>query len=857
MGINMATIDGTAGNDVLQGRWENDDIWGLEGDDRLYGGDGDDFAFGSLGDDLIDGEAGNDNLAGGDGVDRILGGDGQDMLRGHDGDDSLIGGAGNDYLSGGAGVDSYNGGTDEGYDRDSVSMLGDRVSLYDVNATEGAVADLRTGIVENDGFGNRERMVDIESLGGGTLFADRFYGNDAANLLWLGTADTVVGFGGDDYFIVDGAGALDGGDGVDTIRVFESSKTVADANGDGMVDTVYVETGVVVDLVAGTFTDGFGDAGTIVGIENLAGTYGTYEDTLLGDDQDNVIRAFAGADIVDGRGGSDTISYASDDPYAWRNSQWGGVEVDLAAGYSEETALKAGTVDADTPRFGRDGLTSIENIVGGSLGDRLLGDGGDNVIATGAGADYVNGRAGNDTLTYADARAAVWADLGANLVEEWGTGETRFIEEYDADRGEYRWVTVDADDGLGHVDRVHGMENLVGTAFGDRLAGDAALNRIHGGDGKDRIYWSGGGDTLDGQAGNDLFDLSKATAGARVDLNAGTATVARLADTEQLIGFESVEGSSRNDDISGTRAANWLDGAGGIDRLVGRGGNDTYLVDDSRDLVVELAGEGVDTVISDADYVLGAEVENLILEGSNEQVPVAGTGNELANRITGNWEGNRLDGRAGADTLIGGEGNDIYVVDTAGDRIVEAPGEGTDRVRSTIDYTLGSTLDHLTLLGLDDLAGTGNVRGNQITGNAGDNRIMGEQGRDTLFGAAGDDVLGGGSGRDSLRGGAGRDTFLFDGRFDDFDRILAFDSVDDRIALDQSLFTGLAETGTLRLAAFREGAEAQDESDRILYDQATGKIFYDADGAGGAKAILFASVLRGTEIVASDFVVVA
>jgi Ca2+-binding RTX toxin-like protein len=843
-------MDGTPGNDMLQGREEQDDIWGDAGDDRLYGGGGDDFIFGSIGDDLLDGEAGNDDLFGGDGADRISGGDGRDMLRGDLGDDVLVGGAGNDYLAGSAGVDSYNGGSDEGYDRYGTSILGDRISLYDGKATEGAVADLRTGIIENDGFGNRERMVGIESLGGGTVFADRFYGNDGANFLWAGSGDTLFGFGGDDHFILDGASTIDGGDGVDTIRAFERSKYVADQNGDGFVDRVEVESGVVVDLLAGTFTDGFGDSGTIVGIENVAGTNGTSDDTLLGDDQDNVIRAFGGEDIVDGRGGSDTISYQSEDPYGWRIGEYGGVEVDLLAGFSEETALKSGTVAATTRSFGRDSLTGIENIIGGSLGDRLLGDAGDNVIATGAGADYVNGRGGNDTLTYADARAPVWADLGTNLVEEWGTGETRVFDEYDANRGEYREVTANADDGLGHTDRVYGMENLIGTAFGDRLAGDAALNRIEGGDGQDRLYWSGGGDTLDGGRGDDLVDLSKAAAGARIDLAAGTVTVAGQAATERLIGIESAAGSAFRDELSGTGGADWLDGAGHVDRLTGRGGNDTYVVDDARDIVVELAGEGVDTVISTSGYTLGANVEKLELAGSASN----GTGNGLANRITGTEGGNRLDGGAGADTLIGGGGNDFYAIDDVGDRIIDTG--GINRVEARIDFTLDRGLSNLTLRGTVDLSGTGNVHANGIIGNAGDNRLMGLQGTDSLSGAAGDDLLGGGFGRDSLRGGLGRDTFLFDGRFDDVDRILDFSAADDRIALDQSLFTGLAETGSLRLAAFREGREAQDDSDRILYDQASGKIFYDADGSGEANAILFATVARGTELAASDFVVV-
>ncbi|MEO7178522.1 MAG: calcium-binding protein, partial [Allosphingosinicella sp.] len=112
----------------------------------------------------ITGGAGNDFVSGGAGNDSVLGGAGDDLVRGDDGDDQLAGGAGNDNMRGGRGVDSFDGGSGGEAWNEEVSVYGDKVSFFEQFATQGAVADLRTGVISNDGFGNSETMVNIESL---------------------------------------------------------------------------------------------------------------------------------------------------------------------------------------------------------------------------------------------------------------------------------------------------------------------------------------------------------------------------------------------------------------------------------------------------------------------------------------------------------------------------------------------------------------------------------------------------------------------------------------------------------------------------------------------------------------------
>jgi Ca2+-binding RTX toxin-like protein len=118
-----------------------------------------------------------------------------------------------------------------------------------------------------------------------------------------------------------------------------------------------------------------------------------------------------------------------------------------------------------------------------------------------------------------------------------------------------------------------------------------------------------------------------------------------------------------------------------------------------------------------------------------------------------------LDGGIGLDVLTGGLGDDSYVVDMAGDMVIEKSGGGIDTVLATSDsFVLPSQVENLTSVGAGNFTGTGNFMANILTGGDGNDWFDGGLGNDQLFGGNGIDTLLGGNGNDRLDGGLGADT---------------------------------------------------------------------------------------------------
>ncbi|WP_285719540.1 calcium-binding protein, partial [Pelosinus sp. IPA-1] len=384
-------------------------------------------------------------------------------------------------------------------------------------------------------------------------------------------------------------------------------------------------------------------------------------------------------------------------------------------------------------------LTGTANIngVGNDLNNVITGNSGNNVLAGGLGADTMIGGLGNDTY--------VVDNIGDVIVENAGEGTDTVYSNL---------ASYTLGSNLENM-ILYGTDNIngVGNDLNNVITGNSGNNVLSGGLGADTLIGGLGNDTY---VVDDVGDVIVENAGEGTDTVYSNLTTYTLgANLENLIlyGTGNINGTGNevNNVLTGNSGNNTLDGGLGADTMIGGLGNDTYVVDNIGDVVVENAGEGIDTVLSSIAYTLGANVENLTLTGTAN---INGVGNDFNNVITGNSGNNVLAGGLGADTMIGGQGNDTYVVDNIGDVIVENAGEGTDTVYSNLaSYTLGSNLENLILYGTGNISGTGNELNNVIIANSGN---------DNLYGGAGNDTLYAGAGNDLLDGGLGNDTYVID-----------------------------------------------------------------------------------------------
>lgn len=747
-------IAGGAGSDTLSGGDGNDTLAGGAGSDLLIGGSGNDTyvvdtAFDTI---LEEADAGIDLVlassngfvlgeklenitfvgigdfnAVGNGLDNVIrGGEGDDRLLGLDGNDTLVGGAGNNTLLGGEGDD-----------------------VYEVSSAAGTVLEMH-------GAGNDLVRT---TLGAYAL------SSGVERLTFTGTGD-FAGTGNElDNILTSGAGndMLDGGEGADTlIGGLGNDIYLVDDAADAIVEDPSAGRDLVRTSLSAYDLGRDVEDLAFTGAGDFAGSGNTLDNTLSGGAGNDTLRGLAGNDVLDGGLGDDgLIGGTGDDTYVVNSV--GDVVVEAASEGVDtiRTVLSAYTLGDNLETLVAAGIASFSG-TGNAIANRITGGIGADTLSGLEGDDTLDGAAGADTLVGGAGDDIYLVDDPGEVVVEQALGGTDTVQ-----------TTLSAYTLSGEVERLAfvGIGGFAGT-------GNALDNTIYGAAGSDTLDGGGGADLLVGGAGNDTYavrdedglDTIVEAAGGGIDTVATTGAAYTLgAEIENLTALgttpfagagngldNTILGGAGYDTLSGLDGNDTLDGRGGNDKMVGGAGNDIFFVDSADDVLVENAGEGIDTVrIEAAAYTLAANVEALIYTGTGI---FSGTGSEDDNQLVGGTGNDTLNGRGGndlliggtgADWLIGGTGNDTYEVDDAGDIAVENDGDGLDLVRTTLaSYTLAGGVENLTFAGSGGFAGTGNVLDNLLTGSTGNDVLTGGAGNDRLVGVGGIDRLIGGTGND-------------------------------------------------------------------------------------------------------------
>ncbi|WP_150049244.1 calcium-binding protein [Methylomonas rhizoryzae] len=754
---------------------------------------------------ILNGGDGNDNLTGWAGVDTISGGLGNDSLKGGDGNDTLNGNDGDDTLNDTSGWNTFYGGAGN----DSITGQGVLVGGTGDDVLTGSGGSYATWSGQTYQFNVGDGKDTLIEYGSNDAYFVANYGNKDVLQFGAGIhpADVArIRVGNDLVFKLNDADQVTVKDWfVSSDRYIEEIQFA-----DGSKWTVATLQSLPTILNGG---DGNDNLTGWAGVDTISGGLGN--DSLKGGD---------GNDTLNGNDGDDTLN----DTSGW-NTFYGGAGNDSITG---QGVLVGGT--GDDVLTGSGGSYATWS---GQTYQFNVGDGKDTLIEYGSNDAYFVANYGNkDVLQFgagihpADvARIRVGNDLVFKLndadqvtVKDWFVSSDRYIEEIQFADGS-KWT----------VATLQSLPTILNGGDGnDNLTGWAGVDTISGGLGNDSLKGGDGNDTLNGNDGDDTLN-----------------------DTS---GWNTFYGGAGNDSITGQGV---LVGGTGDDVLTGSGGSYATWSGQTYQFNV---GDGKDTLI---EY------------GSNDAYFVANYGNKDVLQFGA--------GIHPADVARIRVGNDlVFKLNDADQVTVKDWFVSSDRYIEEIQFADGSKWSQATILSgiLSQLSGTdvgehvlGTSASESISGLAGDDFVSGMDGNDLIDGGLGNDQLMGGSGNDRIFGGLGDDTIsgelgndrLFGGGGSDIFQFSSFGSINadiiadflpsnDIIELDHTLLSQLSTTGVLSDELFikGDGVTASDENDFVLYDTATGTLYYDADGNGAEEAQEIVTLVGAPSITAADIVVV-
>jgi Ca2+-binding RTX toxin-like protein len=796
-GAEHVVLGGTDGNDTITGGLGDDTIWGDAGNDRLEGGEGVDFIFGGDGDDVItdlflDDEirsgAGNDVVNGGPGLDLIITDTGKDYVFGGEDDHEVLAGQDDDFVTGGEGVDFIIGG--EGHDwleggGANNLMLGDNGDLIQGLPIKIGVLGLNGG---NDVMVSGGGNEDFDAEGGddimvGGLGTDRFFGQQGFD--WATHKNDPYGINADMEIRVFAPPPLPGSPGA----ILDRYATVEGLSGSAFADILRGDNETV-------FTDN-----ELININLINGLQAFLGAGVPSFAAGNIIFGGDGSDLIEGRGGNDLIDgdrWLNVRISVRANADGTGAEImtfdrmtdalsnmlltrTLNPGQLQivrEIIVADGTNDVDTALFSDiranyiiegqngvvvaadvdgDGFITITHSIAGVIGsdgiDRLK-----NIERLAFANVTLNiGPSTNDLpvglATISDATPTEDQLLTVSLAGVLDPDNTATGGVITGPIGVFWQVELNPGDGIFtdiELELAGEIVPATGLTFapGDNEVGLRLRARV--------IYQDQEGVI------ETVFSAPTAAVANINDLPVGIVAISDMTPTEGQTLFAA---NNLTDADSGLPAGTlpvtyqWQQLIGAIwTPIVGAAAssftpNQTHVGRQIRVVATYVDGQGTTEVVPSAatdivgDLILGTGAGATHTGTAGADFIDGQGGSDTLNGLAGNdtlLGGAGLDtlnGGLGADLMEGGTGNDTFIVDNAGDVVVELVGEGTDLVNTSLaSYTLGANVERLAFTGVGNFNGVGNAGANSIVGGAGNDTLDGGGGVDTLVGGAGNDT---------------------------------------------------------------------------------------------------------------------
>jgi trimeric autotransporter adhesin len=635
------------------------------------------------------GNAGNDLIAANTGADTLVAGSGADTLISSatgTAVDSLVGGSGSDLFVVNYASDIVTVGTSLGADTIQASVsytLPMNVNTLTLTGTSNLVGVALAG--NNSIVGNAGSDTLRAGSGGDTLVAGS-------------GVDTLVGGSGADTFVINNAA-----------DVLQSISGVA---GNAVVSSVSYSMATNISIL------------TLAGTGNLTATGNGASDTITANSGSDTLIAGSGIASLVGGLGSDlfVINNVGDvvsDPYY-------GEKTPLDTISSSVSYALPGTVTVlllgGSANLSGTGNSYADSIVGNAGQDTLVAGTGSDTLVAGSGVTTLVGGAGSDTFVI---------NSTADVVQDSITGQNNLL---------LSSVGVTLPTNVNAL-ILTGSANLLATANSgdDSMTGNAGTDTLVAGVGADTLVAGGGLDALIGGAGNDTFVVNNSldtiqSASASTE-NAVVSSLSYVLPTNvnalTLTGTANITGTGNSaaDTLTAGGGQDTLIAGSGVATLVGGIGNDTFVVNNSLDVVVDAQAWANNSVQANVNYVLPSNVNSLVLTGTTALNGTANSGNDT------------LTSNAGLDTLVAGAGNDTFVISNSGDVVQDTVTTTSNTAQASVSYSLAANVNTLVLTGTASLTGSANAGNDTLVSNSGVDTLVGGAGTDTFVIGNASDVV--------------------------------------------------------------------------------------------------------------------